>query len=450
MLRTFCDWLTSRFPTEVLPLTPRYRRRAGRVTGGIGSGGRRHNFWMRIADSLWHCGRSDRASSVARTAPPQFRFEPPHRQRPDVCEICSPPGSTGLAGASIRRLRHWRQRSRALARRRTRYTPPMRSATWERPSHLSGGNLDRPCGGDWSLLRRLPRIQGRSRRPADGWDDGGEPAGLFLEGRDDAVLSAFQMVQAAAQYQQSVMRLDKWLKLVRGQVKLRPICRGDGPPGNGPGNRPDTQRPAGYWDSAGGGPWRRTGRGGEQGDCDSIHLFGGGPRRGVAARRRGVGAAAPRADWTASRLRHLPDCDHSLSASWMHELLWRELTQQPRDRVTTAVEPIAGLRTLVVRVSRAAARRSGGAAWLRDGSRRRSPRLPSRWGYPGCSTCRRRRWTRRWRDGPGGRSIRSGGRRRWRSARGPGSGASSGGSRRRVRLLRRVTAEVARHHPGCH
>lgn len=41
------------------------------------------------------------------------------------------------------------------------------------------------------------------------------------------------------------------------------------------------------------------------------------------------------AGWTLSRLQrrgrvrmaHLLNCDHSLSAAWMHEVLWRELLQ---------------------------------------------------------------------------------------------------------------------------
>ena len=135
----------------------------------------------------------------------------------------------------------------------------------------------------------------------------------------------FQMVQAAAQYQRSILRPEKWLKLIRGQVNLRAVAqvvthrvaeRTQRLARNllrGIGIRPSEDL-AGELESV-------VGRGTALRFVFSV----GDP--GEALLDDGAGWALARLERRgAIRMAHLPDCDHSLAASWMHELLWRELT----------------------------------------------------------------------------------------------------------------------------
>ncbi|MEZ4414013.1 MAG: alpha/beta hydrolase [Gemmatimonadales bacterium] len=135
----------------------------------------------------------------------------------------------------------------------------------------------------------------------------------------------FQMVQAAAQYQQSAMRLDKWLKLLRGQVKLRPILEvlAHRAADRATGLVRNLRRAIGLP------PAEDLGRELEEvvarGTALRFVFSVGDP--GEALLRVGAGWVLPRLERSGQvPIAYLPDCDHSLSASWMHELLWQELT----------------------------------------------------------------------------------------------------------------------------
>ena len=132
------------------------------------------------------------------------------------------------------------------------------------------------------------------------------------------------MVQAVAQYKRSLLQASKWLHLVRGRVDVREIAgvlmhraldrlRG---------LRRNIRREIGVSDTN-----------------DLGSALTGIVNRGVSVRfifsAGDPGEALLRvgAGWTLTRLRrrglvriaHLPNCDHSLSAWWMRELLWEEL-----------------------------------------------------------------------------------------------------------------------------
>ncbi len=132
---------------------------------------------------------------------------------------------------------------------------------------------------------------------------------------------AFQMVQAAAQYQQSVMQASKWLKVLRGQVDLgavvsvvahrvrdrvrnvaREVARAL--------RIPVQEDLAAELSSmvARGVALRFVF---SEGDPGEALLRAGAGRR--LSELQASGAVS---------LSHLRDCDHSLSSAWMHEALW--------------------------------------------------------------------------------------------------------------------------------
>ena len=136
----------------------------------------------------------------------------------------------------------------------------------------------------------------------------------------------FQMVQAAAQYQRSMLEAGKWLKLLRGQVDLREIVRVVA-------HRMEDRT-------------RSTARE----IARAMHLpvhedlaaeLSGVVERGVALRfvfsvgdpgeallRVGAGRRLARLDARgAVSLTYLADCDHSLSTAWMHEALWTQFAR---------------------------------------------------------------------------------------------------------------------------
>ena len=134
----------------------------------------------------------------------------------------------------------------------------------------------------------------------------------------------FQMVQAAAQYQRSMLQAAKWVKLIRGRVDLREIVKVVAH------RVEDRTRSAA----------REIAR--------AMHLpvhedlaaeLSSVVRRGAALRfvfsvgdpgeallRVGAGRRLAKLDETGGvSLAYLTDCDHSLSSAWMHESLWARL-----------------------------------------------------------------------------------------------------------------------------
>lgn len=136
----------------------------------------------------------------------------------------------------------------------------------------------------------------------------------------------FQMVQAAAQYQQSVLQASKWLKLLRGQVRLRPIAK------------VLAHRAADRFAAT----WRNVRRaiGSPAREDLGVELRIVGQQRrilrfifsvgdpGETLLRSGAGSMLRRLEQQGRiTVSHLPDCDHSFSSAWMHEALWRELAR---------------------------------------------------------------------------------------------------------------------------
>jgi pimeloyl-ACP methyl ester carboxylesterase len=136
----------------------------------------------------------------------------------------------------------------------------------------------------------------------------------------------FQMVQAAAQYQRSMLRPEKWLKLVRGKVDLRTVAQ------------VVTHRAAERTQRLARNILRVLGiRPAEDlaGELEQVVGRGTTLRFVFSVGDPGEALLDDGAGWTLARLErrraisltHLPDCDHSLSSAWMHELLWRELSR---------------------------------------------------------------------------------------------------------------------------
>lgn len=136
----------------------------------------------------------------------------------------------------------------------------------------------------------------------------------------------FQMVQAAAQYQRSMLRADKWLKLVRGQVDLREIAKVVAH------RLEDRTRSAA----------REIARAMHLPVHDDLATeLTGVVERGAALRfvfsvgdpgeallRVGTGRRLARLNARgAVSLAYLTDCDHSLSSAWMHEALWQQFAR---------------------------------------------------------------------------------------------------------------------------
>ena len=136
----------------------------------------------------------------------------------------------------------------------------------------------------------------------------------------------FEMVQAASQYQRSLFRAGKWLKLFRGQVDVRMIARvvGSRVVDRGGGLVRDFRRWFGVPSAEDLG-----------GELERVVAGGTALRFVFSAGDPGEALLEAGAGWTLSRLQrrgrvrmaHLLNCDHSLSAAWMHEVLWRELLQ---------------------------------------------------------------------------------------------------------------------------
>lgn len=134
---------------------------------------------------------------------------------------------------------------------------------------------------------------------------------------------AYEMVQSAAQYQRSVLEPAKWLKLARGGVNLPTVARvishrlADRGAGLVRNLRRSLRIPAGE----------------DLGlELEGIAARGTAIRFVFSTGDPGEALLSVGAGWVLPRLErrrrldiaHLPNCDHSLSASWMHELLWRE------------------------------------------------------------------------------------------------------------------------------
>lgn len=137
----------------------------------------------------------------------------------------------------------------------------------------------------------------------------------------------FLMVQAAAQYQESLLRLSKWVKLLRGQVQLQPILAVLA--------HRSLARANNLWRNlrrASGFPIRED-LGAElqgvakQGPSLRFVFSAGDP--GEVLLRGGAGwALRPLERSGRAGIAHLSDCDHSLSSAWMHEALWKELARE--------------------------------------------------------------------------------------------------------------------------
>ena len=136
----------------------------------------------------------------------------------------------------------------------------------------------------------------------------------------------YQMVQAAAQYQRSVLQFKKWVDLVRGRVDLRTIAEVlvhrllD----RAQGLARDLGRMIGVApsDDLGGELCRIVDRG-----VAVRFVFSAGDP-GEALLRVGAGWVLPRLHRRGQlSVAYLPNCDHSLSSWWMRELLWAELVR---------------------------------------------------------------------------------------------------------------------------
>lgn len=136
----------------------------------------------------------------------------------------------------------------------------------------------------------------------------------------------FQMVQAAAQYRRSMRESDKWLKLLRGRVDLRAALRvfahrvGDRTRSVAREIARAVHVPV-HEDLAAelsrvvdrGTALRFVFSVGDPGE--SLLRVGAGRRLGRRHRRGAV------------TITYLTDCDHSLSAAWMHEALWAQFSR---------------------------------------------------------------------------------------------------------------------------
>lgn len=136
----------------------------------------------------------------------------------------------------------------------------------------------------------------------------------------------FQMVQAAAQYQRSMLQTVSWLKLLRGQVDLRAIVKVVA-------HRVEDRARSAAREIARAMHLRvhedlaaELSGVVERGAALRFVFSAGDPGevllRGGAGRR--FGRLEARGDVT---LAHLTDCDHSLSAAWMHEALWAQFAR---------------------------------------------------------------------------------------------------------------------------
>jgi alpha-beta hydrolase superfamily lysophospholipase len=136
----------------------------------------------------------------------------------------------------------------------------------------------------------------------------------------------FQMVQAAAQYQRSMLMADKWLKLVRGQVDLRAIVKVVA-------HRVEDRTRSAAREIARAMHLRvhedlaaELSSVVERGAALRFVFSVGDP--GEALLRVGAGRRLGRLDDRgAVSLTYLADCDHSLSAAWMHEALWAQFSR---------------------------------------------------------------------------------------------------------------------------
>lgn len=136
----------------------------------------------------------------------------------------------------------------------------------------------------------------------------------------------FQMVQAAAQYQRSMLQADKWLKLVRGRVDIREIAKVV------VHRAQDRARSSGREIARALGLPVHEDLAGElsavvaRGVALRFIFSEGDP--GEALLRVGAGRRLDRLVASgAITLSHLRDCDHSLSAAWMHEALWTQFSR---------------------------------------------------------------------------------------------------------------------------
>ena len=141
----------------------------------------------------------------------------------------------------------------------------------------------------------------------------------------------FEMVQAATHYQESIFRPAKWLRLVRGQVDVPMIVRvvASRAADRGRGLITNLRRSLGFATADDlGAEVERIAAAGTR--LRFLFSFG---DPGEALLEAGVG-------WTLWRLQRrgslqigrLPNCDHSLSGGWMHEVLWRELLAELEGR----------------------------------------------------------------------------------------------------------------------
>ncbi len=132
----------------------------------------------------------------------------------------------------------------------------------------------------------------------------------------------FQMVQAAAQYQRSMLQAEKWLKLLRGQVDVREIGKvvahrlEDRLRGTAREIARAMRLPV-HEDLA-----AELSTVVERGTSLRFIFSVGDP--GESLLRVGSGRRLAQLDAAgALTLDYLPDCDHSLSSAWMHEALWQ-------------------------------------------------------------------------------------------------------------------------------
>ena len=136
----------------------------------------------------------------------------------------------------------------------------------------------------------------------------------------------FQMVQIAAQYRRSVLQPDKWLKLLRGQVKVGEVARVlmhrfEGRVRGFAREMARALRMPLHEDLA-----MEVSSIVEGGVALRFIFSAGDP--GEALLREGAGRRfAQLTAQGAVTLANLADCDHSLSSSWMHEALWEQFSR---------------------------------------------------------------------------------------------------------------------------
>ena len=141
----------------------------------------------------------------------------------------------------------------------------------------------------------------------------------------------FEMVQAATHYQESIFRPAKWLRLVRGQVDVPMIVRvvASRAADRGRGLITNLRRSLGFATADDLGA-----------EVERIAAAGTRLRFLFSSGDPGEALLEAGGNWTLWRLRRrgslqigrLPNCDHSLSGGWMHEVLWRELLAELEGR----------------------------------------------------------------------------------------------------------------------